>query len=99
MARSGQLSSCSYTAPYVPLLCCACACRGDILPTPTDLIDTVRDIVKQSGLTLIIEPGRSMVATSSALVNTVTGVWGQLATSCQGRRPQQWQGGVGQGAV
>jgi diaminopimelate decarboxylase len=48
-------------------------CRGDILPTPTDLIDTVRDIVKQSGLTLIIEPGRSMVATSSALVNTVTG--------------------------
>jgi hypothetical protein len=47
--------------------------RGDILPTPTDLIDTVRDIVKASGLTLIIEPGRSMVATSSALVNTVTG--------------------------
>jgi hypothetical protein len=44
-----------------------------VLPTPTDLIDTVRDIVKQSGLTLIIEPGRSMVATSSAFVNTVTG--------------------------
>lgn len=50
-----------------------CWFRGDILPTPTDLINTVRDIVKQSGLTLIIEPGRSMVATSSALVNTVTG--------------------------
>jgi len=48
--------------------------KGDILPTPTDLIDTVREIVQQSGLTLIIEPGRSMVATSSALVNTVTGV-------------------------
>jgi diaminopimelate decarboxylase len=48
-------------------------CRGDILPTPTDLINTVRDIVKSSGLTLIIEPGRSMVATSSAFVNTVTG--------------------------
>jgi hypothetical protein len=53
------------------VLCCGS--RGDILPTPTDLINTVRDIVKQSGLTLIIEPGRSMVATSSALVNTVTG--------------------------
>ena len=50
-------------------------CREDVvLPTPTDLIDTVRDIVKASGLTLIIEPGRSMVATSCALVNTVTGV-------------------------
>mmetsp|Transcript_9837 Transcript_9837/g.24534 ORF Transcript_9837/g.24534 Transcript_9837/m.24534 type:complete len:495 (-) Transcript_9837:356-1840(-) len=44
------------------------------LPTPTDLIDTVRDIVKSLGLTLVIEPGRSMVATSCALVNTVTGV-------------------------
>ena len=50
-----------------------CYHRGDILPTPSDLIGTVRDIVKASGLTLIIEPGRSMVATSSAFVNTVTG--------------------------
>lgn len=48
--------------------------KGDILPTPTDLINTVRDIVKDLGLTLVIEPGRSMVATSSALVNTVIGV-------------------------
>lgn len=48
--------------------------KGDKLPTPTDLIDTVRDIVKDLGLTLVIEPGRSMVANSSALVNTVTGV-------------------------
>lgn len=45
-----------------------------VLPSPTDLIDTVRDIVKDLGLTLIIEPGRSMIATSCALVNTVTGV-------------------------
>jgi len=44
------------------------------LPSPSDLIDTVRDIVKEQGLTLVIEPGRSMVANSSALVNTVTGV-------------------------
>ncbi|KAG2494010.1 hypothetical protein HYH03_007937 [Edaphochlamys debaryana] len=48
--------------------------QGQVLPTPTDLIDTVRDIVKELGLTLVIEPGRSMVATSCALVNTVTGV-------------------------
>ncbi|KXZ55005.1 hypothetical protein GPECTOR_3g169 [Gonium pectorale] len=48
--------------------------EGQVLPTPTDLIDTVRDIVKELGLTLVIEPGRSMIATSCALVNTVTGV-------------------------
>ncbi|GIL60438.1 hypothetical protein Vafri_15029 [Volvox africanus] len=48
--------------------------QGQVLPTPTDLIDTVRDIVKDLGLTLVIEPGRSMVATSCGLVNTVTGV-------------------------
>jgi len=29
-----------------------------VLPTPTDLIDTVRDKIKEMGLTLIIEPGR-----------------------------------------
>lgn len=47
--------------------------KGEKLPTPQDLIDTVRDLVASTGLTLILEPGRSMVATSSALVNTVTG--------------------------
>lgn len=47
---------------------------GDVLPSPRDLIDTVRDLVGSLGLTLIIEPGRSMVATSAALVCTVTGV-------------------------
>lgn len=47
--------------------------RGDVLPTPKDLIDTVRDLVASLGLTLIIEPGRSMVANTSAFVNTVTG--------------------------
>lgn len=44
------------------------------MPTPRDLIDTVRNTVQEQGLTLIIEPGRSMVATSCALVNRVTGV-------------------------
>lgn len=47
--------------------------RGAILPTPKDLIDTVRDLVSSLGLTLIIEPGRSMVANSAVFVNTVTG--------------------------
>ena len=47
--------------------------RGDKLPTPKDLIDTIRGVVEDLGLTIIIEPGRSMVATSAALVNTVTG--------------------------
>ena len=48
--------------------------QGDKLPTPQDLIDTVRDLVASLGLTLVIEPGRSMVATSSAFACTVTGV-------------------------
>lgn len=48
-------------------------CRGEVLPTPKDLIDTVRDLVSSLGLTLVIEPGRSMVANSCAFVNTVTG--------------------------
>lgn len=81
---SVECSPCAPAAAAVVALCvfvAACVCRGDILPTPTDLIDTVREIVQQSGLTLIIEPGRSMVATSSALVNTVTGqgqrAWGR----------------------
>mmetsp|Transcript_13770 Transcript_13770/g.29655 ORF Transcript_13770/g.29655 Transcript_13770/m.29655 type:complete len:479 (-) Transcript_13770:780-2216(-) len=48
--------------------------EGAALPTPRDLIDTIRGVVKELDLTLIIEPGRSMIATSCALVNTVTGV-------------------------
>ncbi|KAG1660166.1 hypothetical protein FOA52_005266 [Chlamydomonas sp. UWO 241] len=47
---------------------------GVTLPTPTELIDTVRDAIKELDLTLIIEPGRSMVATAGGLFNTVTGV-------------------------
>ena len=47
--------------------------QGDVLPTPMDLIDTVRDLVSSLGLTLVIEPGRSMVATSCAMASTVIG--------------------------
>ncbi|KAL3029414.1 hypothetical protein AAZX31_03G162200 [Glycine max] len=47
---------------------------GAILPTPRDLIDTVRDLVISRGLNLIIEPGRSLIANTCCLVNRVTGV-------------------------
>nr|XP_043606013.1 diaminopimelate decarboxylase 1, chloroplastic-like isoform X2 [Erigeron canadensis] len=47
---------------------------GTVLPTPRDLIDTVRELVKSRNLTLIIEPGRSVIANTCCLVNRVTGV-------------------------
>lgn len=47
---------------------------GAPLPTPAELISTVREQVSDLGLTLVIEPGRSMVATAGALVCEVTGV-------------------------
>lgn len=47
---------------------------GAPLPTPTDLVDTVRETVKARGLTLFIEPGRSLVGNAGALVTRVTGV-------------------------
>lgn len=34
----------------------------------------VRELVKSEGLTLIIEPGRSLVANTAVFVNHVTGV-------------------------
>ncbi|KAG0598873.1 hypothetical protein M758_12G107600 [Ceratodon purpureus] len=48
--------------------------NGAVLPTPKDLIDTVRELVTKEGLTLIIEPGRSLVANTSVFVSNVTGV-------------------------
>ncbi|XP_065868261.1 diaminopimelate decarboxylase 2, chloroplastic-like [Euphorbia lathyris] len=47
---------------------------GAVLPTPRDLIDTVRELVLSRNLNLIIEPGRSLIANTSCLVNRVTGV-------------------------
>ncbi|XP_059435109.1 diaminopimelate decarboxylase 2, chloroplastic-like [Corylus avellana] len=47
---------------------------GAVLPTPRDLIDTVRDLVLSRNLKLIIEPGRSLIANTCCLVNRVTGV-------------------------
>lgn len=48
--------------------------KGDALPTPKDLIDSVRDVVNRLGIVLMIEPGRSIVGAASALVNKVIGV-------------------------
>ncbi|KAF8733352.1 hypothetical protein HU200_014957 [Digitaria exilis] len=45
-----------------------------ILPTPMDLINTVRELVLSRDLTLIIEPGRSLIANTCCFVNKVTGV-------------------------
>ena len=45
-----------------------------MFPSPADLVNTVRDLVADLGLTMILEPGRSMVGNAAALVNTVTGV-------------------------
>ncbi|KAK4752099.1 hypothetical protein SAY87_020897 [Trapa incisa] len=47
---------------------------GTILPTPMDLIDTVRELVLSRNLILIIEPGRSLIANTCCFVNRVTGV-------------------------
>ena len=49
--------------------------KGNVkIPKPMDLIDTVRDLVKEKKLKLIIEPGRSMVGNTTIFVNKVTGV-------------------------
>jgi diaminopimelate decarboxylase len=45
-----------------------------VLPTPMDLINTVRELVLSRDLTLIIEPGRSLIANTCCFVNKVTGV-------------------------
>ncbi|KAG8070592.1 hypothetical protein GUJ93_ZPchr0006g45738 [Zizania palustris] len=45
-----------------------------VLPTPMDLINTARELVLSRDLTLIIEPGRSLIANTCCFVNKVTGV-------------------------
>ena len=52
-----------------------------MFPSPADLVNTVRDLVADLGLTMILEPGRSMVGNAAALVNTVTGVKARAAWS------------------
>ena len=44
------------------------------IPTPMDLMDSIRDVIMPLNLKLIIEPGRSMIGNTCVLVNKVTGV-------------------------
>lgn len=53
--------------------CLVHASRGEKIPAPVDLINAIRGAVQSLGLTIIIEPGRSMVANAGALVCAVTG--------------------------
>lgn len=46
---------------------------GESIPTPSQLIDSIRDVLTDD-IGLIIEPGRSVIGNSSVLVNRVTGV-------------------------
>ncbi|MYI93005.1 diaminopimelate decarboxylase [Candidatus Poribacteria bacterium] len=46
---------------------------GEDIPTPTDLIDSIRGLLTDD-ITLIIEPGRSIVGNAAVFVNRVTGV-------------------------
>lgn len=46
---------------------------GESIPTPSHLIDSIRDVLTDD-IALIIEPGRSIIGNAAALVNRVTGV-------------------------
>ncbi|HHZ89774.1 TPA: diaminopimelate decarboxylase [Candidatus Poribacteria bacterium] len=48
--------------------------QGEILPTPLDLINSIREVLDNQHISLIIEPGRSIVGNTSILVNRVIGV-------------------------
>lgn len=46
---------------------------GEEIPTPRDLVDSIRDLLPED-ITLIIEPGRSIIGDTAVFVNRVTGV-------------------------
>ncbi|MEC8842033.1 MAG: diaminopimelate decarboxylase [Candidatus Poribacteria bacterium] len=48
--------------------------QGKILPTPLELINSIREILENQHISLIIEPGRSIVGNTSILVNRIIGV-------------------------
>jgi diaminopimelate decarboxylase len=48
--------------------------KGEKIPTPKDLIDSVRDLILETKLKLIIEPGRSMVGNTTYFVTKIIGV-------------------------
>ncbi|GJQ09349.1 hypothetical protein GpartN1_g1140.t1 [Galdieria partita] len=48
--------------------------QGDAIPTPGELVASIREKVKEAQLTLIIEPGRSIIGNTGMLVSRVIGV-------------------------
>ena len=48
--------------------------QGARIPTPQELIDAVRPMLRGTDLTLIVEPGRSLVGNAGMLVASVIGV-------------------------
>lgn len=46
---------------------------GEDIPTPRNLVDSIRELLP-TGITLIIEPGRSIIGDTAVFVNRVTGV-------------------------
>jgi len=48
--------------------------QGDVIPTPEELVASIRDKVKEAKLTLIIEPGRSIAGNTGVLISRVIGV-------------------------
>lgn len=47
---------------------------GESIPLPVDLINTIRPQLVEAGLTIIVEPGRSMVGNTGIFVGEVIGV-------------------------
>lgn len=47
---------------------------GEHIPRPIDLINTIRPQLTEAGLTIIVEPGRSMVGNIAVFVSEVIGV-------------------------
>jgi diaminopimelate decarboxylase len=48
--------------------------EGEQIPAPSDLIDTIRPQLIASGLSVIIEPGRSIIGNTGIMVSAVIGV-------------------------
>lgn len=48
--------------------------EGEQIPSPGDLINTIRPQLISAGLTIIIEPGRSMIGNAGVMVSKVIGV-------------------------
>lgn len=48
--------------------------EGEAIPLPADLIDTIRPQLIAAGLTIILEPGRSIVGNTGIMVSDVIGV-------------------------